>query len=58
MNDLNKENIKYLNSPVTVLKGIGPKKALLFNKLGIHTVLDLLYFLPRKYEDRRSIKKI
>lgn len=58
MTDLNKENIKYLNSPLTVLKGIGPKKALLFNKLGIHTVLDLLYFLPRKYEDRRSIKKI
>ena len=58
MNPLNVENIKYLNSPITVLKGIGPKKALLFNRLGIYTVLDLLYFLPRKYEDRRTIKKI
>ncbi|MBQ6893864.1 MAG: ATP-dependent DNA helicase RecG, partial [Clostridia bacterium] len=36
----------------------GPKKAELFNKLGIYTVLDLLYYLPRKYEDRRTIKKV
>ena len=58
MNSLNKENVEYLNSPISVLKGIGPKKAQLFSKLGIFTILDLLYFLPRSYEDRRTIKKI
>ena len=58
MDSLNKENALFLNSPLTVLKGIGPKKAELFKKLGIFSVLDLLYHLPRSYEDRRTIKKI
>ena len=45
------DDIKYL-------KGIGEKRALLFHKLGIFTVRDLLYHLPRDYEDRSSVKKI
>ncbi len=31
------------------LKGIGPKTEKLFNKLGIYTVNDLLYFFPNTY---------
>lgn len=31
------------------LKGIGPKTEKLFNKLGIYTVKDLLYFFPNTY---------
>lgn len=58
MENITKENIEFLNSPLTVLKGVGPKKAELFSKLGIYSVLDLLYYLPRGYEDRRTIKKI
>ncbi len=58
MEYLDNKNIEYLNSPITVLKGIGPKKAELFSKLGIHNILDLIYYLPRGYEDRRNIKKI
>ena len=34
------------------IKGVGPKRALLFQKMGIHTVRDLLYLFPRRYEDR------
>ncbi len=34
------------------IKGVGPKRALIFQKLGIHTVRDLLYLFPRRYEDR------
>lgn len=34
------------------LKGVGPKRSLLFQKLGIHTIRDLLYLFPRRYEDR------
>jgi ATP-dependent DNA helicase RecG len=40
------------------VKGVGPKLAKLFEKKGILTVEDALYFLPRCYEDRRNLKKI
>jgi len=38
---------------IRYLKGVGPKKAGTLNKLGINTVEDILYYLPRRYEDRR-----
>ncbi len=47
-----------LSQPVQYIKGVGPKIAAMFEKKGIRTVEDLLYFLPRRYEDRRSIKPI
>ncbi|MBR5507011.1 MAG: ATP-dependent DNA helicase RecG [Clostridia bacterium] len=50
--------IEYLNSPITVLKGVGPKKANLFEKIGISTIWDLVYNFPAGYDDRRTIKKI
>ncbi|MEK6727742.1 MAG: ATP-dependent DNA helicase RecG [Candidatus Omnitrophota bacterium] len=45
-------------SPVRYLKGIGPKKAKAFNKLGIYTIEDLLYYFPRRYEDRTNFASI
>lgn len=33
------------------MKGIGPRRAELFQRLGIASVEDLLYHLPRRYED-------
>ena len=47
-----------LQTPIQYVKGIGPKLAKLFEKKGILTVEDALYFLPRCYEDRRDLKKI
>ena len=47
-----------LLTPIQYVKGIGPKLAKLFEKKGILTVEDALYFLPRCYEDRRDLKKI
>lgn len=47
-----------INTPLTELKGIGPKKSRLFGKLGIFDVEDALYSFPRDYEDRRNVKKI
>lgn len=38
-------------APLQALKGIGPQRAALFARLGIRTVGDLLYHLPRRYED-------
>ena len=44
-----------LKQPVTQLKGIGPKKAQLLEKMGIHTLQDLMLHLPRDYQDRRNV---
>jgi ATP-dependent DNA helicase RecG len=57
INDL-KESLAKLNLPVQYLKGVGPKMAARFAAKKIATVEDLLFFLPRTYEDRREIKKI
>jgi ATP-dependent DNA helicase RecG len=40
------------------VKGVGPKIGVLLARKGLRTVEDLLYFLPRKYEDRRFVKTI
>ena len=42
----------FLNIPVSTLKGVGTKRAELFTGKGIHTILDLFYFIPKGYEDR------
>lgn len=47
-----------INSGVDTLKGIGEKTKVILNKLGIYTVLDLLYFLPRYYYDFINPKRI
>ncbi len=41
--------------PIRYIKGVGPRKAPLFEKLGVVGVSDLLYYLPRRYEDRSRI---
>ena len=45
-------------TPVQFLKGVGPKMAARFATKKISNMEDLLYFLPRTYEDRREIRKI
>jgi ATP-dependent DNA helicase RecG len=45
-------------SDLTYLKGVGPKRAALLQKLGVHTLYDLLHYFPARYEDRRHIKTI
>lgn len=45
-------------TPVTRLKGAGPKVAERLQRLGIHTVEDLLFHLPFRYEDRTRIVPI
>ena len=39
-----------LDTPVRFIKGVGPAKAKLFNKLGVFTVRDLLEYYPREWE--------
>jgi ATP-dependent DNA helicase RecG len=49
---------KSLDTPVQYVKGVGPRKAKLFNKLGINTIEELLYYFPRRYEDRSNFLPI
>ncbi|MBM3246425.1 MAG: ATP-dependent DNA helicase RecG [Candidatus Omnitrophica bacterium] len=49
---------KLLSTSVRYLKGIGPKRAKSFNKAGISTIEDLLYYFPRRYEDRTNFLAI
>ena len=41
------------STQIQYLKGIGPAKAKLFERLEIQTVEDLLHYYPRTYQDRR-----
>ena len=40
-----------LQSDIRYLKGVGEERARLYRKLGVETVEDLLYHLPRRYID-------
>ena len=51
-------SLEKLSLPLRFVKGVGPKMALLLEKKGLKTVADLLYFAPRRYEDRRIVTDI
>lgn len=40
---------------ISKIPGIGPKKKEKLNKLGIYTAIDLLNYLPKRYEDRTNL---
>jgi ATP-dependent DNA helicase RecG len=44
--------------PVATLRGVGPKSAARLAAIGIETVQDVLFHLPRRYEDRTRIVPI
>ena len=43
---------------VKYIKGVGPNRVKLLNKLNIYTLKDLITYYPRTYEDRNKPKKI
>lgn len=43
---------------VQYLRGVGPARAKLLGKLGLGTVIDVLEYFPRRYEDRTNLKPI
>jgi ATP-dependent DNA helicase RecG len=50
---------EFLDTEITYLQGVGPKRAELLNKeLNIFTFRDLLYYFPFKYIDRTRFFKI
>ncbi len=47
-----------LNTPVSALTGVGPRITTRLENLGIYTVQDLLFHLPRRYMDRTRLHHI
>lgn len=47
-----------LRAPVTAVRGIGQKQAQLLAKLNLHTIEDMLYYFPRRYDDYSELKLI
>lgn len=47
-----------LNSPLSVLPGIGPKKEKILQKNGIGDIRDILLYFPRRYLDRSEFKSL
>ena len=47
-----------LDDPIQFIKGVGPRKAILLEKLRLTSIEDFLYFLPFRFEDRTQVKKI
>ena len=50
--------LKDINTSIQYLKGVGPKRARLFNDLGISGMEDAVYYFPRRYEDRTDFLPI
>ena len=46
------------STSIQYLKGIGPKRAESFIARGVRTIEDLLYYFPRRYEDRTNFSSI
>jgi ATP-dependent DNA helicase RecG len=47
-----------LGDAVTYLRGVGPKNAALFEKLGVRTVGDVLAIVPRRHDDYSQLRPL
>src|SRR5829696_2165329 len=43
---------------VQYVKGVGPRVALTLQKMGLHTVQDLIHHFPHRYEDRSNFQPL
>ena len=56
-----KPGLEVLATPLGRLRTVGPRRAELFDRLGLRTVLDLLFYFPRDYHDlseQRTIRDL
>ncbi|MHB1862693.1 MAG: ATP-dependent DNA helicase RecG [Gemmatimonadaceae bacterium] len=47
-----------LDTPVTFLKGVGPRRAVAFQKMQVTTARDLVWLIPHRYEDASTVSRI
>lgn len=52
---MSKVNLIKSPFPLSQIKGLGPKRLAVLNELNIHTVEDLILYLPTRYEDNTVI---
>ncbi len=50
--------LRGLNADVTEVKGVGPRMAQSLEKMGVEKINDLLFFLPRRYDDYTKLSYI
>lgn len=50
--------MEVLKRDIRYVKGVGPKRLSLLNRLNIYYVEDMIYHFPRDYDNRRHKKKI
>lgn len=53
-----KSPAQQLATPIQYLKGVGPQRAELLQKLDLHIARDLLFFFPRDYQDMSRLTAI
>jgi ATP-dependent DNA helicase RecG len=53
-----KSTTELLATPVTYIKGVGPARAELLERLGLETARDVLFFFPRDYQDLTDMRSI
>ena len=58
MNNPQPTPAKLLATPVQYVKGVGPERAELLQRLDLHTVADVLFFFPRDYQDFTDEREI
>lgn len=58
MSDQEKRPAERLATQVQYLKGVGPRRAEMLQRLGLRTVADLLFFFPRDYEDHTQRRQV
>jgi ATP-dependent DNA helicase RecG len=47
-----------LDTPITYLKGVGPRRAAAFQKMNVKTAGDLVWLIPHRYEDASTVSPI
>ncbi len=52
---MNSNKEKILEQSVQYVKSVGPKRAESFNKIGIYTIRDLLFYFPSRHLDRTTV---
>lgn len=56
--EITMEKKDFFEKEITYIKGVGPAKSLLLEKIGIKTVKDIVENYPRVYEDRTKLYHI
>lgn len=49
---------RLLATPVQYLKGVGPQRAALLERLGLRTAAEVLFFFPRDYQDLTDQREV